>query len=349
MARLQQKGDSCNGLIEYMSVFDKETKRNEFFEERDRELQELVDPMTGRVRDDFTERIVCRLCGHGEYRELFVKNGFSFVRCASCTLVYVNPQLKESAVLRYYGDELASNERALAFLFSPRQQETDHALYEEMFARIAPQIPGGRVLDIGCSFGLFLKTAKDRGYDVRGLELNKKAAAYGREVLGIPIAEKLLEECQFPDASFDLVSLFGVIEHLPRPVEVVQEIRRILRPGGMLIGRCPNVASLVCMILRADARTFTGRVHLSYFSEYTLARLLRDEIGFKEVSIDTFVSGKDSLLNYMQFLDPFGDETLKYLPEKFLKFLDDPARVAHIERAIEEWGLGYKLKFFATK
>jgi 2-polyprenyl-3-methyl-5-hydroxy-6-metoxy-1,4-benzoquinol methylase len=263
--------------------------------------------------------------------------------------VFVNPQLKESAVLKYYSDDLPSNDRALDFLSSPRQQETDEALYDEMFGQISPQIPRGRVLDIGCSFGLFLKTAKDRGYKVQGLELNEKAAAYGREKFGIPIEAKLLEDCRFPDASFDVVSMFGVIEHLPHPVEVISEIRRILKPGGMFVGRCPNVASLVCMILRGEARTFTARVHLSYFSERTLAHLLRDKVGFVDVRIDTFVSGRDSLLNFMQFLDPFGDETLEYLPERFRAFLRDPVRAEDLERAVGEMGLGYKLKFFAVK
>lgn len=332
-----------------MSTFDKETKRNEFFEARDGELEHLIDPVNGRVRADLTERIPCRLCGHGEYRELFVKNGFSFVRCANCTFVYVNPQLKESAILKYYGDHLPSNDRALAFLSSPRQQEVDRELYDEMFATIASRIRQGRVLDIGCSFGLFLKTAQDRGYEVQGLELNEKAASYGREKFGIPIEAKLLEECRFPDASFDIVAMFGVIEHLPKPVDVIREIHRILKPGGMFIGRCPNMVSLVCMILRAEARTFTGRVHLSYFSERTLTYLLKEKVGFKDVAIDTFVSGKDSILNYMQFLDPFGDETMEYLPERFRVFLQDPARVEALERAIGDLGLGYKLKFFATK
>ncbi len=332
-----------------MSTFDKETRRNEFFEARDGELDRLIDPETGFVRSELTEEIPCRLCGTRDYRALFVKNGFRFVRCARCALVYVNPQLKESAILKYYSDELPSNNRALEFLASARQQEVDKKLYEEIFARIPPHLQRGRVLDIGCSFGLFLKTAKDRGYDVEGLELNEKAGRMAEEKFGIRVQPRLLEDCRFPDQHFDIVSMFGVIEHLPKPVEVIREVHRILKPGGMFIGRCPNVASLVCMILRGEARTFTGRVHLSYFSEKTLHELLEKRIGFREVAIETFVSGRDSLLNYFQFLDPFGDETLEYLPERFQEFLRDPEKAGALERALEDLGLGYKLKFFAVK
>ena len=331
-----------------MSAFDKETKRNEFFETRDRELDALIDPQTGKIASHLTGRINCRLCDCPDFTILFTKNGFDFVRCRNCTLVYVNPQMKEKEMMDYYNSEAASNDRALDFLSSPRQQEADRELYRALFEDIRPRVPSGKLLDVGSSYGFFLKTAREMGYEVQGLELNERAARYAEKNFGVPVRRKLLEECNFPGESFDIVTMFGVIEHLPRPVEVVREVGRILKPGGLFVGRCPNVQGLVCAVLHAEARTFTGRVHINHFSERTL-RTLFAKAGFRAATIRTFVSGKDSLLNYLQFLDPFGDESIEFLPERFQEFLRDSEKVKALEEKLFELGLGYKFKFIAEK
>ena len=331
-----------------MSKFDRETKRNQFFTARDGELDALIDKKTGKIKKRLVEQINCPLCGNLKYKLVFVKNGFDFVRCDKCALVYVNPRMKEKEITKFYDSKADSNTRALDFLSSPLQQKIDKELYIELFNKIKKRVPSGKVLDIGCSFGNFLKVAKDRGYEELGLELNNMAAEYGRKKLGVNIEAKLLEDCNFPDNSFDIVSMFGVIEHLFEPVKIVKEIKRILRPGGLFIGRCPNVYGFVYMVLHELGRTFTGRVHLTYFSEKTLKYLFK-KTGFKRVELETFITGRDSLLNYFQFLYPFGDEEYKYLPDKFRKFILDKKNFKKLENKLYELGLGMKFKFIAEK
>ncbi|MBI2099160.1 class I SAM-dependent methyltransferase [Candidatus Uhrbacteria bacterium] len=332
-----------------MSNFDKATHRNEFFFYRDKELEELIDPQTGKVRSELTEKINCRICASPLFDHLFVKNGFDFVRCGNCTFVYVNPQLKEKAILKYYNEDVPSHETFMKVVLSSEQQRTDIELYKTYYDKLKTKIPaGGKVLDIGCSIGLFLKAGKDLGYDTVGLELNEKTASYAEEMYGVKVERKLLEDCKFPDNSFDAVSMFGVIEHLPQPLAVMKEIVRILKPGGIFLGRCPNVESLAYMILHGTARTFTGRNHLNYFSGRTLERLFKTA-GFNRCEIDTVYSGKDSIFNHLQFLDPFGDEENKYFPDKFREFLANKDNVAMLEQKMNELGIGLKLRFFAEK
>lgn len=331
-----------------MSKFDKITKRNEFFAARDSELDALIDKSTGKIQPHLVEKINCPLCGCSDYKVVFVKNGFDFVRCSKCTLIYVNPRIKEKEVIKYYNSDVSSNTRAINFLSSPKQQEVDKELYVELFNKIKDRAPNGKILDVGCSFGLFLNMAKDLGYEVLGLELNEVAAKYGREKYGITIEPKLLEECDFPDESFDVVAMFGLIEHLFDPVKAVKEVKRILKPGGLFIGRCPNVQAFVFMVLHELGRTFTGRIHLSYFSEKTL-KYLFNKTGFTDVELETFITGKDSILNYFQFLDPFGDEQYDFLPDKFREFILDENNFKAIEKKMYELGLGMKFKFIAEK
>ncbi len=333
-----------------MSTFDKQTKGERFFEERDKELDKLVDPKTGKVFEHLVKKINCLLCHSPNFTVLFTKNGFDFVRCSNCAHVYVNPQANEEAVVKQYNEESDTNDAGFDFLSSEKHQEIRGKLYNYFLDKIQDQVPSGRVLDIGCSVGGFLHTAKERGYDTLGLELNERTAKYAEEMYGVKVERKLLHECGFEDNSFDLVTMFGVIEHLPEPIDVVKDIYRILKPGGIFLGICPNVQSLVCMTLHEMSRTFTGRLHLSYFSEDTL-RYLFSNLGWKNenIEVNTCYTGKDSMINSFQFLDPFGDEIYDFLPKKFRDFILDPENEKILENKMNELGIGLKLRFIAQK
>lgn len=71
--------------------FDETTGRKQFFENVDRELSKLIDPATGKVRAELLEHVNCPVCDANSYDPLFVKQGFDFVRCRNCNLVYVTP------------------------------------------------------------------------------------------------------------------------------------------------------------------------------------------------------------------------------------------------------------------
>jgi len=102
----------------------------------------------------------------------------------------------------------------------------------------------GRVLDIGCGRGLMLAKLKENGWTAVGTESSSAASEYGRDVLGLDIkiaAE--LADCGFEDNAFDAVALWHVLEHQARPFEFLTEVRRILKPGGVLIAEVPNFGS----------------------------------------------------------------------------------------------------------
>ncbi|MBU1131461.1 class I SAM-dependent methyltransferase [Patescibacteria group bacterium] len=333
-----------------MSTFDKKTKGDIYFAQRDKELDKLIDSTTGKVYAHLVKKINCMLCESPDYTVLFTKNGFDFVRCNKCGHIYVNPQLSEESITAHYNDNSKTTKLCQNYLSSKKSMELRSKLYKDFFSKLKEGIPGGNILDIGCSMGQFLKMGKDLGYEVLGLELNEEAAQRAKKKFGVPVERKLLEECSFDDNSFDIISMFGVIEHLPNPVEVIKDVYRILKPGGAFIGLCPNVNSLVCMVLHQSSRTFDGRMHLSYFSNQTI-RYLFTKVGFqnKNIEIGTCYTGKDSLLNYFQFLDPFGDEEVKYLPDKFRKFITDKKGWKKFEKKMSELNLGLKLTFIAKK
>lgn len=333
-----------------MSKFDKETKGEPFFEQRDKELEGLIDPSTGRIFKKLVKKVSCPLCDSDKYSELFIKNGFSFVRCSVCSHVYVNPQIVEEKTIGHYNDNSLTSRLTIDFISSKKQMEVRGELYEYFFSKIKNKIPTGKILDIGCSVGQFLDMGQKRGYDVLGLELNEQAISYAKKNYDVKIEKKLLHECNFPSNSFDIISMFGVIEHLTNPKDVVKDIYRLLKPGGVFIGICPNVQSLVCMVMHEQSRTFTGRLHLSYFSKKTI-NFLFNSVGFdkQKIEVNTKYTGKESLINYFQFLDPFGDEENRYLTNEFKKFITNKDNENMLEDKMNELGIGLKLVFMAKK
>lgn len=151
----------------------------------------------------------------------------------------------------------------------------------------------GRLLDVGCGNGLFLEAASARGWEVAGVELSAPAAAEARRRVGERVSLGTLEDAKFSEDAFDVVTLWEVIEHVPHPVRLLSEIRRVLRPGGMLLLSTPNADSLFhrgarwSYLLTLGQWSFPARRiyfsgHLFYFTGQTLTAAL-SKAGFSEV------------------------------------------------------------------
>lgn len=104
--------------------------------------------------------------------------------------------------------------------------------------------PPKKLLDVGSGSGHFLTRMRELGWDVTGVEPDGQAARAARESFGLDIREGVLEEAGFPDNSFDAVTMHHVIEHVSDPVATLQEVRRVLRPGGRTVMVTPNAGAL---------------------------------------------------------------------------------------------------------
>ena len=147
---------------------------------------------------------------------------------------------------------------------------------------------GGRVLDIGCRFGALTRSYLD-GNEVVGVDVDRTALEEAAS-LGIePVWADATEPLPFDDESFDVVVLGELLEHLPLPRRTVAQARRVLRPGGRLVGSVPNAYRL-----KARLRFLLGRppetdpTHLQLFSPGSLRALLGD---FDQVRLQ-FVAGR---------------------------------------------------------
>jgi 2-polyprenyl-3-methyl-5-hydroxy-6-metoxy-1,4-benzoquinol methylase len=324
-----------------VTSLDKETGRDRYFAAKERELEELLDPATGRLSDRFSRTIDCPLCGGAEHSLLFIKRGYPIVRCDECELVFANPQVDESLVLgEYRADSARANDLWVDVLLSERQLELDREKFEEILDELEPFRGGGRLLDVGTSIGLFLRLALDRGWDAVGNEFGERARQVAKERFDLDVTDAPLDAMDVEAATFDVVTLNSVLEHVNEPRRMLAQVRDLLKPGGALFIIVPNVGSLACRVLHERAATFDGRNHLIYFSPATLSQMLAAE-GFEVVEMHTRVASLDPVLEWLAYREPYSGASDDALAEAIR------ARRTDVERLLEELQLGYKLHCLA--
>lgn len=145
-----------------------------------------------------------------------------------------------------------------------------------------------RLLDVGCSSGSMLRIAREMGLDVQGVEPAPRAAATAKS-LGFNVFCGLLDEAAFPDDHFDMVTLFEVIEHLERPLDLAREIYRVLRPGGVWLIGTGNAASWTARAEKEKWEYFDidrHGGHISFFNPDSM-RLLARLSGFELAGLST--------------------------------------------------------------
>lgn len=146
----------------------------------------------------------------------------------------------------------------------------------------------GKLLEIGFGTASFLKLAHEDGWEIYGADLSTPQVDHARETLKLPnIVLGTIEEIAYPKKFFDVVAGFNFLEHVPDPRSSLAEISRILKPGGVLILMCPNIAgvfhSLMPELLGDNDPlkiTWVPPHHLSYFNKTNLRRLL-ESTGFE--------------------------------------------------------------------
>lgn len=232
---------------------------------------------TGTGESRYREVISCLNCGSTDRRDLFLKEGYQLVRCQACELVYVSNPPTQEELARFYS--FASDYHAeLATSQKLREQFLERArTYLRFLMRYAQR---GRLLDVGCSAGFFMKVARDAGWNVTGLEYSPDSAALGRHLYELEIHTGTLTNHSLAEKSFHVATLWDVIEHLSDPLPAMESVFRLLTPGGYVAISTPNVDGLYpkASYLPAKILNYWTHVeppaHLCQFSIRTLASLL---------------------------------------------------------------------------
>jgi SAM-dependent methyltransferase len=137
-------------------------------------------------------------------------------------------------------------------------------------------------------------------WQVAGVELSDFASTYARETLGLDVQTGTLETTRFSEGSFDVVTFWDVIEHVPNPLETLRRAYRLLRSDGLLVLRTPNLDSLDARVFGSYWIGYELPRHLYVFSRRTLERLLQ-KAGFCVVGIRCIYGSHAAAMSSVRF------------------------------------------------
>lgn len=244
-------------------------------------------------RTSVIEKVFCDLCGKDNYTFLddfiFQNTTLTLVRCHECGLIYVNPRLTIEQRNIYFQRYMSGSVEDAQWWEKYRKPNVmaDLKLLQRVHAK-------GKLLDVGCGYGFFLKEAQKREWETYGTEVSKAPNQYAQEKLGLDVRNCSLDQAGFSDNYFDVIALFDVIGYLQSPSQTLIEINRILKDEGTVIIRTLDRFRYVklyntLMSLFGRSRELEGNPFFEndrnyHFASQTLRKLLHDK-GFWKVKV----------------------------------------------------------------
>ncbi len=186
-------------------------------------------------------------------------------RC-SCSHVYVNPQLTRDELEPFYRADYHQFRHATMTAEEITRDVRDFRGGRFTHVTITP---GGRYLDVGCGLGDMVAKVGALGMRAEGVEVSEVAVAIAR-ARGLEVFHGRLQDAGFPDASFDALSMFHVLEHIHDPVDLLRACGPLLKPDGELLVVVPNIDCTLSRMLKDKWFHVDVPRHLHHFTPESL-------------------------------------------------------------------------------
>ena len=240
--------------------------------------------------------MICPVCSTDSFTTWGRVDSYTIERCQGCGLGITTPFPKPDELASVNQETYLLEQRITTYLsrygyFKKR--------YQSQLLDIKAFKPGGKLLDIGCNIGLFLSEARTSGFDVVGVELNTDCAEYARTHFGLEVHSDYLDKIAFKAGSFDVVTMYDVLEHIPDLHGILTEIHRILKPGGVLVVQSPNLDSVMADLSQSSWSWLSPPDHLYHFTPGTLSSLLAQR-GYDVQLVKTWEPAEDFCADVMQ-------------------------------------------------
>jgi SAM-dependent methyltransferase len=245
-------------------------------------------------------------------RDPITLDSFAVLQCSKCGVTYTAP--RPGSMDRYYPGHYRSYGPFIKYILGRL-----YDLRVSRWTRLKPR--GGSALEIGCGPGLMLASFQRRGWRVLGIERSEAAAEAARRLLGVHMVTTSLEALP-AEATFDLIIMFHVLEHIDEPLSLLRECAKRLAPGGHLIINVPNFASWQSRAAGSKWFHLDTPRHLIHFTPQTLAATLEraglrltgvrfvslehDPYGWVESAINRITGHPNTLSRFLMGIDPFG-------------------------------------------
>jgi len=288
------------------------------------------------------EYTVCCICHNNKYETIYEdlpdlllnqqNVRATLVKCTNCGLIYQNPRPDIYEIEDFYPDSYESFEPSNYEIreSSLLQRAYDYGIYKRS-KFINRYKKDGRLLDVGCAVGTFLNGMRKYGqWVLQGVEINAHAAEVARNKYGLDVFTGTLEQAPFPDQSFDVITLWDVLEHLHDPMASLNKIQSLLKGDGILVMRVPNGNSLDAKIFKRHWAGLDIPRHLTVFTPGTLELALKGA-GFQSIersyssgSYTTFLLSLRFWLTDHPFQNNMKNSLLKILYHPILRVISAP-------------------------
>jgi len=308
--------------------------------------------------DSRFERPTCDLCGVDDALVLWTGDAWpppvppevALLRCRRCGLAYLSPRPSPAAIGEFYPADYApfrpavEDERWAPMRFMRRRK----LLRRRQLVEGQAGRDRGRVLDVGCSTGLFLNEMRRGGWQTQGVELTPSAANYARERFGLDVFEGMLEDAPYKPGSFDVITFWDVLEHVYSPAETLARTAELLAPGGLVAINVPNWHTPERRIFGRWWAGYDPPRHLYVFTRPSLTRLL-EQAGFEPLSWICFMPSYFTVLisfeNWLRAKAPqIAGPVIRILRLPGLRFLLQPPLWI-----LDRLGYGSVISVFARK
>ena len=286
--------------------------------------------------------VICDLCESGDADFLFnakdrlygCEGLFTYVKCRSCGLVYMNPRISTNQVKKFYPDDYApyrseikrlpkSRNSQIAKLKNTSLVRTFRNVRKQFFSNVK-MIPSVRrrlnreskLLDVGCGSGKFLDRIRtNTGCQVYGVDISEAASRTAKDNFSLNIFNGPITEAPFPADSFDIITAWWYLEHVTNPSEVLRKLSSLLKHDGYCIIGVPNIDSFNARIFKDKWYHLDCPRHLYIYSPNTITKLL-DKTGFVITKI-VFDKTPWGLFHSLRYY--FGDENIPLKHRKRLR------------------------------
>ena len=219
----------------------------------------------------------CRFCHDQDIKTFLPGEKFKLLKCQRCGIISTSPFPSEKDLMTF-------NENRYGQKSNWQEYLSRLPLFLKRAKKIIVEIQKfkkrGKFLDIGCGFGLLLKAAKEQGFDVLGIEKEIERAKIAKEKFNLQVLAKEFNQIQLSKSSFDVISCFDVLEHIPEPKKFLKTVGKLLKKNGLLVIQSPNIESVMARTTGVQWNWLLLPNHLWHFTPKTLSTLLTNN-GFE--------------------------------------------------------------------